>query len=942
MPPSKPAAPDHTDALTPNPSEKHAFEHGSPEQDSPEQDSPEQDSPEQDSPKQGSSAEKATTKTQLTPMMQQYLSIKSDHPDALLFYRMGDFYELFFDDAKEAADLLDITLTARGHTGSEPIPMCGVPYHAADGYLARLVKLGRSVAICEQVGDPNTSKGPVERQVKRIVTPGTLTDDALLETKNDSAIAAAFFARRDDDRDSAPCIGIALLNLSSAQLQLQQLSSADGLVDAISALRPAEILLPIEEADAWQRPLEAIAAVTCLESNRFQPQRAATLLDRHFNRDVAQIAGLEKTAECLVAGEAALAYAKATQCQNLDFLQHVGVKEDLQYIGMDAQSRRNLEIDVRTNGATDHTLLSLMDTTVTPMGGRLLQRWLHEPLRDLDQVKERQQWLTDALTARHTDTVRAQIKPIGDMERILTRVNLGSASPRDIGKLRDALSTLPEVKQVLAELPSTLNQRLIEDMGDFGQLHQGLKAALVDEPPVTLREGGVFASGYSEELDQLRKLTTHSANWLADLEREERERTGISSLKVGYNRVHGYYIETSKAAKGDIPEEYIRRQTLKNAERYITPALKSFEEDALRSQSKSLQLERQLFGDLLIKLAQEAGLLRRACDAVAQTDVLACLAERAYALGFNPPSFVDNRGIAIDQGWHPVVKNSSTDAFIANDLMLSPQQSMLVVTGPNMGGKSTYMRQTALICLLAYVGSYVPAAHATLGPIDRIFTRIGAADDLTSGRSTFMVEMTETAHILHNATANSLVLMDEIGRGTSTYDGLALAWACAQNLAQGSHALTLFATHYFELTSLPVQCPNVGNIHLTAREHRGDIVFLYQVQAGAANQSYGIQVAKLAGVPKEVLDIARARLRGFEKHAVLGEAINTGQSDLFVGPEPSAEEMMPDEIADMSADQRQAAAAVLTQLQALDIDNLSPRQALDMLDQLQNTLENGD
>jgi DNA mismatch repair protein MutS len=907
MPPSKPAAPENTDAFELN-----------------------------------SSAQETPAKAQLTPMMQQYLTIKSDHPDALLFYRMGDFYELFFDDAKEASDLLDITLTARGHAGSEPIPMCGVPYHAADGYLARLVKLGRSVAICEQVGDPSTSKGPVERQVKRIVTPGTLTDDALLETKNDSAIAAIFFANRRSGTDSSPGVGIAVLNLSSAQLQLQQLSSSDGLLDAISALRPAEIILPIEDADFWQRSLEGIAAVTCLESTRFQPQRATTLLDRHFNRDVAQITGLDKTVECFIAGEAALAYAKTTQCQNLDFLQHLVVKEDLQYIGMDAQSRRNLEIDVRTNGATDHTLLSLMDTTVTPMGGRLLQRWLHEPLRDLSQVRERQQWLTDALAARHTDLIRAQVKPIGDMERILTRVNLGSASPRDVGKLRDALGTLPDVKQVLAELPGALNQRLIQDLGDFNLLHQELRKALVDEPPVTLREGGVFASGYNEELDQLRKLTTHSANWLADLERDERERTGISSLKVGYNRVHGYYIETSKAAKGDIPEEYIRRQTLKNAERYITPALKTFEEDALRSQSKSLQLERQLFGDLLIKLAQEAARLRRACDAIAQTDVLACLAERAYALGFNPPSFAESRGIAIEQGWHPVVKGSSTDAFIANDLLLSPQQSMLIVTGPNMGGKSTYMRQTALICLLAYVGSYVPAEKAILGPVDRIFTRIGAADDLTSGRSTFMVEMTETAHILHNATANSLVLMDEIGRGTSTYDGLALAWACAQNLAQSSHALTLFATHYFELTSLPGQCPNVGNIHLTAREHRGDIVFLYQVQAGAANQSYGIQVAKLAGVPREVLDIARARLRGFEKHAVLGEAMNTGQSDLFVEPEPGLAGVLPDQIADMSHNQLQAAATVLTELQAIEIDNLSPRQALDLLDKLQATLDNSD
>ena len=664
---------------------------------------------------------------------------------------------------------------------------------------------------------------------------------------------------------------------------------------------------------------------------RFKPQQAAALLSQHFNHDVPRVAGLGPDSPCLIAGEAALAYAKGTQCQDLSFLQTISVKEDQQYIGMDAQSRRNLEIDVRSNGATDHTLLSLMDSTVTPMGGRLLQRWLHEPLQDTRQVMQRQQWVSDALDARATEEIRGQIKPVGDLERILTRINLGSASPRDIGKLRDALGLLPQIKAELAELPGGLNQQLIEALGDFTALHAELVTTLVEDPPVTLREGGVFAQGFNEELDQLRRVTSHSANWLADLERDERERTGIASLKVGYNRVHGYYIETSKSAKDDVPEEYIRRQTLKNAERYITPALKAFEEDALRSQGRSLQLERTLFGDLLIQLAGKASALRAASDAIAQTDVLACLAERAYNLGFNAPTFTEQRGVYIEQGWHPVVKNSSNDAFISNDLTLAPQQSMLIVTGPNMGGKSTYMRQTALICLLAYIGSYVPAAAAHLGPIDRIFTRIGAADDLTSGRSTFMVEMTETAHILHNASANSLVLLDEIGRGTSTYDGLALAWACAQNLAEQSHALTLFATHYFELTSLPSRCPNVGNIHLSAKEHRGDIVFLYQVQAGAASQSYGIQVAKLAGVPKNVLDIARAQLRGFEQNALRGEAALSGQSDLFV----AGYDADPASLADADDSARQeTATALIDELKSLDVDELSPRQALDVLDRL--------
>ena len=513
-------------------------------------------------------------------MMQQYLSIKAAHTDALLFYRMGDFYELFFEDAKVASDLLDITLTARGHAGNEPIPMCGVPYHAADAYLARLVKLGRRVAICEQVGDPATSKGPVERQVQRIVTPGTLTDDAFLETKSDSATAALYFTEHQ--------IGLALLNLSSAQLVLQQLSSENLLLDAITAVRPAEILLPASQAARWQESLAAFASVTCLDDTKYQSQRASAALNQHFQHDVAAVAGIHPEAPCLVAGAVALVYVQSTQCQSLDFLQQVIHKQDDQCIGMDAHSRRNLEIDVRSNGATDYTLLSLMDTTVTPMGSRLLRRWLHEPLRNVDGVIRRQDWVTDALAARAGEDIRASVKPVGDLERILTRVNLGSASPRDIGKLRDALGQLPVIKEALQSINGELNEQLIDSLGDFTHLHSKLTQALVDEPPVTLREGGVFAGGYSEELDQLRKVNSHSANWLAELEQAERERTGISSLKVGYNRVHGYYIETSKAAKGEVPDEYVRRQTLKNAERYITPVLKAFEEGALRSRGGSL------------------------------------------------------------------------------------------------------------------------------------------------------------------------------------------------------------------------------------------------------------------------------------------------------------------------------------------------------------------
>ncbi len=869
-----------------------------------------------------------------TPMMQQYLGIKANHADALLFYRMGDFYELFFDDAKTAADLLDITLTARGQSDGKPIPMCGVPFHAADGYLARLVKLGRSVAICEQVGDPATSKGPVERQVQRIVTPGTLTDDALLESRTDSSTLAV-----NPTKDG---IGLALLNLSGCLLELQKISSKSQLIDLIWQLRPKEVLLPQDAVADWQEFVGHDLTATGVDDSYFDHGQAVAELQRHFNDDVISITGLATNDPSLGAANAALRYAKNTQCQDLSFLQRIYFVEGGQTIGLDAQSRRNLEIDVRSNGAVDLTLLSLMDTTVTAMGGRLLQKWLHEPSRNLDVVLARQGWIADSLASHKEIAVRDVLKPIGDLERILTRINLGSASPRDLSRLRDALQRFPEIRQVLGHIVGELNESMHNALGDFSELTELLQHALINEPPVTMREGGVFAEGYNEELDQLRKLTTHSANWLAELEQTERERTGISTLKVGYNRVHGYYIETSKAAKGDIPEEYIRRQTLKSAERYITPALKDFEEDALRSQSKSLQLERRLFGDLLNELIQHSSTLRQAAEAIAQADVLACLAERAYALNFAQPSFTQQTGVNINQGWHPVVKAASKDAFIANDVDLGEQSTMLIVTGPNMGGKSTYMRQTAIICLLAYVGSYIPAQSATLGPIDRIFTRIGAADDLTSGRSTFMVEMTETAHILHNSTANSLVLLDEIGRGTSTYDGLALAWACAAHLADKAQSMTLFATHYFELTGLPGLYTGVGNVHLSAREHAGDIVFLYQVKQGPASQSYGIQVAKLAGVPASVLAIARQRLASLEQ----GNS-KPHQSDLFSTSNPSLvedayedrfDEDSINEVSDQVSEQDRAA---LEQLKEADIDDLTPRQALSLLYELKNALSNG-
>ena len=843
-----------------------------------------------------------------TPMMQQYLAIKAQHPEELLFYRMGDFYEMFFDDAKTAAELLDITLTARGQSAGQPIPMCGIPYHAADNYLARLVKQGRSVAICEQVGDPATSKGPVERQVKRIVTPGTLTDEVLLEGRSQSVLMAI--------KPKGDAFGIAQLDLSSCHIEMIELQDANALDSLLHQVQPSEVLLP-ESANYTS---SYVTSTRHLLASQFDNTSALHRLSQHFGYAIPTVTGVTIDSPALGAASAALQYAKQTQCQDLDFIQQIRLVENNQFVGLDAQTRRNLEIDQRMNGARDHTLMSVMDTTMSPMGGRLLRRWLHEPSRDSAIVMARQEWITAAIEQRAAAPVRQALSGIGDVERILTRIALGSANPRDLARLREALTRLPAARQAMQVIDTELQQSLASKIPDFVDLAALLSTAIVESPPATTRDGGFIAAGFNVDLDALQNLTQNSAEWLADMEKRERERTKISTLKVGYNRVHGYYIETSKAHQGEIPAEYVRRQTLKNAERYITPELKEFEEQALSSSSRCLQLEKSLYEELLKDINHEYPALRVAVASIAQMDVLACFAERAEALDFCAPRLQDETGITIVEGWHPVVKAASPDPFIGNDLALGGQDDphMLILTGPNMGGKSTFMRQTALICLLAYCGSYVPAKRVSIGPVDRIFTRIGAADDLAGGRSTFMVEMTETAHILHNATASSLVLLDEIGRGTSTYDGLALAWACADFLASHSHALTLFATHYLELTNLEATIDGVGNVHMSATEHRGDIIFLYRVEPGPASQSYGIQVAKLAGVPRTVLTQAKEKLASFEQ-----AALNPHQADLFIGStitEPSVDE------------------SIASRLSELDIDSLSPREALELMYELKALL----
>jgi len=869
-----------------------------------------------------------------TPMMQQYLRIKGRHPDELLFYRMGDFYELFYDDARRAAELLDITLTARGQSAGEPIPMAGVPYHAADSYLAKLVKLGMSVAICEQIGDPATSKGPVERQVQRIVTPGTLTEEALQDTARDSLLLGV--------NPHGDGFGIAVLNLGRGELGVAELADADALRDELARLAPSEILTPgALPALAGGSAVTKTAAVRERDSLAFDRELGLERLTRHLGTH--DLAGFGIAADSPVIGAAAavLDYAQLTQCQDLDYIDRLQPLAHSSVITLDAHSRRNLEIDRRLDGSEDATLFALLNTCRTPMGARLLRRWLNAPSRDVEVVTARQQAVQTLLERLDLETVRQELDAVGDLERVVSRLALGRASPRDLARLRSALGRFPALTAELgneggardepfAAARAELARPLLQDserlevlaaaLPAFADERELLERALVETPPVTVRDGGVIARGYDAKLDELRDLTEHSGRWLAELEQRERARTGIATLKVGYNRVHGYYIETSRAAGNEVPPEYVRRQTLKNAERYLIPELKAFEDEALTAQARALKLERALYDELCAALARSAAALRSAAAAAAELDVLGCFAERARRLDFVRPELTAEPGVHIRQGWHPVVKQSTTDAFVPNDLSLDERRRLLVITGPNMGGKSTYMRQAALIALLAATGSYVPAREVRVGPIDRIFTRIGASDDLAGGRSTFMVEMTETANILHNATEHSLVLLDEIGRGTSTYDGLALAWATARYLARQRRAFTLFATHYFELTALADELPATANVHLAATEHQGRIVFLHSVKPGAASQSYGVQVARLAGVPAAVLEAAQHKLESLERQSYAGSL----QADLF----HEVEAVAPAQDNGTAIDPR------LERLAGVNPDELTPRQALDLVYEL--------
>ncbi|TNF87094.1 MAG: DNA mismatch repair protein MutS [Gammaproteobacteria bacterium] len=839
-----------------------------------------------------------------TPMMQQYLRIKADYPETLVFYRMGDFYELFYEDARKAAKLLDITLTKRGQSGGEPIPMCGVPYHAVDSYLGKLVRAGEAVAICEQIGDPATSKGPVERRVVRVVTPGTLTDEALLQDRHENLLCCIYQQNGG--------WGLAALEISSGRFVLSEPDGNQLLRAEIARLNPAEIIYcedrePELEAGLAQR-------AHAMPPWYFELETANRLLCEQYQTHDLLGFGISDSKLAIAAAGCLLQYVNDTLKTTVTHLQPPRFEQVSDLLLIDANSRRNLELVRSFNDESSrHSLLGIISHCRTSMGHRELTRWIQKPLRDQQRVRQRHHAVASLLDNHQFLGLGETLNGIGDMERILARIALLSARPRDLSTLSTTLRLLPALQQQLSSLDSPLIEELAASIATHPEMVALLDAAIIDEPPMLIRDGGVIKAGFDPELDDLRALSSNADQFLIDLESQEQQKTGINSLKVAYNRVHGFYIEISKAQSDAVPAEYVRRQTLKAVERYITPELKAFEDKVLSARERALAREKYLYEKLLQQLGENLARLQQCALALAQLDVLNCFAIIASEYGWSAPELTETRLVEIEAGKHPVVEQSLDAPFVANDCRLDEKASMLLITGPNMGGKSTYMRQTALIVILAYMGSYVPARSARLGPIDQVFTRIGASDDLSSGRSTFMVEMTEAANILNNASANSLVLMDEIGRGTSTFDGLALAWACADHLAHKTGALTLFATHYFELTQLPEQYPTIANVHLDAIEHGDDVIFMHSVKPGPANQSYGLQVARLAGIPAEAIALARQKLSLLEQQSM------QGQGDLFAEL-PSAAESTPHPL--------------LEELEAINPDELSPRQALELLYQL--------
>ncbi len=856
----------------------------------------------------------AQSQQQHTPMMRQYWRLKNEHPDYLLFYRMGDFYELFYDDAKRAAEILDLTLTKRGASAGEPIPMAGVPFHAVDGYLARLVKLGESVAICEQIGDPATSKGPVERKVVRIVTPGTLYDENLLDANSDQLLGAAY--KKYDT------YGLACIDMASGRFWLSEFDNQNDFQAELYRLKPAEMVI----SDTQQQIIGSLET-----SIKWQPdfafdyeQNLANLL-KHFQVKNLDSFGCDDFNLAVCAAGAVLTYAKNTQLNALPHIRTLQRQQDDGQLTLDPATRRNLELTENLQGGAQNTLFEVLNSTKTVMGARLLKRWLHAPLRNRTQIEKRLNAVEQLGSEHHYIELQEVLSDIADIERISTRVALGSANPRDLKRLENGLKAATELKHKLAS--SQINIELSSQIHTLDNVQDLLGKSIVEQPPMVIRDGGMIAQGFNAELDELKNLASDANDFMLRLEQQEKEDTGLSTLKVGYNRVHGFYIEISRAQSDQAPAHYIRRQTLKNNERFITPELKEYEEKVLSSKSKALALEKKIYADLIAELQNFVAEIQSTASAVAELDLLTCFAERAESLELNRPTLTNDTQINIKQGRHPVVEYHLDEPFIANDLLLDKSRRSLIITGPNMGGKSTYMRQTALIVLMAHVGCFIPAASAEIGSVDRIFTRIGASDDLASGRSTFMVEMSETANILNNATNKSLILLDEIGRGTSTFDGLALASATIQYIHEKISAFTLFATHYFELTQQAIEWQHMENVHFGATEHHdkggSSLIFSHKIHDGAASQSYGIQVGQLAGLPSPVISAAKELLAHFEQ---------TGTHETTISSMPEIDINKYQEVATKESEVEKV-------LKAVELDELSPRQALDLLYKLKESLK---
>jgi DNA mismatch repair protein MutS len=886
-----------------------------------------------------------TSASDHTPVMQQYLRLKAQHPDVLLFYRMGDFYELFYDDARRAAQLLDITLTARGHSAGAPIPMAGVPVHALDSYLGRLVRKGESVAICEQIGDPAKSKGPVERAVVRVVTPGTVTDAALLDERRDTLLAALLPLGLTGGQLLEGRFGLAWLDLGAGRFSVLEASGQQALAAELERLQPAEVLVPESLALALDREPDALngALPPRLRRSRppwqFEEETATRTLQEQLGTLDLRGFGIEEMSLAVGAAGALLQFARETQRTALPHLHSLRVERRESALHIDAATRKNLEIDTSASGHEEATLVALLDTTITAMGARALRRLVNRPITDHDELGRRHAAVAELVDRQRHLALRGALQPIVDIERIIARVALRSARPRDLTGLRASLAVLPPLRSLLATLESTLLVELARAVESHDQELGLLSRAIAAEPSALVRDGDVIATGFDAELDELRRISTDTDAFLLELEARERSRTGLPQLKLGFNRVQGFFIEINRSQADKVPSDYIRRQTVKNAERFITAELKSFEDKVLGAREKSLAREKALYESLLEQLGLTLGPLQATATAIAELDTLGALAERAVSLRWVAPTLTRQPALRISGGRHPVVERFLQEPFVPNDIALDAGTRMLVITGPNMGGKSTYMRQVALIALLAHIGSFVPAEAALIGPIDRIFTRIGAGDDLAGGRSTFMVEMTEAANILHNATTRSLVLMDEIGRGTSTFDGLSLAWATARHLAGKVGAFTLFATHYFELTTLAAGLPGVVNVHLDATEHRQGIVFMHAVKPGPASKSYGLAVAKLAGMPREVLADARRYLSALEAQAVRSQATPQGSLALETG---GADAEAPDPDLESAGDHpRDAVAeAVVAAVETMDPDALTPKEALEKIYQLKKLLSN--